>query len=203
MSENLYELAYMSRMGDDWSFMALFHQLEPLVKAEIHQLLNTARTLDVYEEDLMQEAQIVLPKALDSYRDDVKCGIATFLFLVMKRRIYTIVRHYFSKNHCHTHNALPFDDRIEEKSGIYTIGYHSSRQDPTILFQYREALKRFEQLQTTLNPLEKKIVGYWMSDMSYKDASKALGITQKAYDGRLQRIKKKVKAAIYESEVES
>lgn len=196
MSENIYELVYMSRLGDEYSLKALFRFFNRQINTEVEILLAKYKSLRFYEEDLKQEALIMVPKAIEIYREDKDCGIITFVYLVIKRKIYSTMRQYFSSNRIHLLNSVSFNSYIEENGGSYYVsGKQTIMKDPAYIAQYKEAVQRVEQVP--LSNTEKQIFHLWVSGMSYKDASSILGMSYKTYDSHLQRIKKKVKKAIY------
>ena len=118
------------------------------------------------------------------------------VYLVIKRKIYSTMRQYFSSNRIHLLNSVSFNSYIEENGGSYYVsGKQTIMKDPAYIAQYKEAVQRVEQVP--LSNTEKQIFHLWVSGMSYKDASSILGMTYKTYDSHLQRIKKKVKKAIY------
>ena len=133
MSENIYELIYMSRQGDEYSLRALFQFFQRQINTEVEMLVSKYKSLC-----LKQEALISVPKAIDSYREDKDCGIVTFVYLVIRRKIYTSMRQYFSSNRIHLMNSVSFNSYIEENGGSYYLtSKHTVMKDPAYITQYK------------------------------------------------------------------
>ena len=201
MSENIYELMYMSRMGDEYAFKALLNFFQVQINTEVEIVISKYRSLRCYEEDLKQEALIVVPDALDAYREDKQCGVITFVYLVIRRRIHTSMRRYFALSRVHLMNSVSYSSYIEENGGSYYLqSIEEERNNPAFLVRYNDAIRRVEEANLKLSPSDQQVLTMWLSGMTYQNASSILGMSYKTYDAKLQRIKKKVKKAIYDSE---
>ena len=65
--------------------------------------------------------------------------------------------------------------------------------DPTLQVQEKEALDALlAQLQTRLTPLEYRVLLLRLGDCSYAEIAARLGVTTKAVDNAIQRIRRKI-----------
>lgn len=195
--ENPYELIYMSRMGDDWSQKALFCEFQPMQETFVNHLIKSYYALRCYKEEFLQEAMLSIFVAVNDYREDQKCSFKTFLELVTKRRIYTLLRHYSATSYLQPHHTNPLEEAVCETKVMYSAFPSGSHmEEPEYAFFYHEAQDRVLHFMKTLNERDQKILQSWLKGMSYKTASKSLNLTYKSYDGRLRRIKEKLKDVI-------
>ena len=179
--ENPYELIYMSRMGDEYAQTTLFLQYEGLLNALVNQTLLAYPTVRRYRDDILQEARISLFQAINQYQESKSASFKTFVCLVVKRRIWNVVRDILVEYQHKGFDSISLDD---QEVNYYEILEQNNRlAEPEYYMQYQNAANR---------------LSCWMASESYQEASKRLGLSKKQYDGRLQRVKRKIKQALYE-----
>ncbi|MBW9212448.1 MULTISPECIES: sigma-70 family RNA polymerase sigma factor [Terrabacteria group] len=194
--ENSYELIYMSRMGDEYAQTALFLQYEGLLNALVNQTLMAYPSVRCYRDDLLQEARISLFQAINQYQESKNTTFKTFVCLVVKRRIWNVVRDILVDHQHKGFDAISLDD---QDTNYYEILEQSNRlAEPEYYVQYQTAANRLQEEIGLLDAEERNILSCWLASDSYQDASDKLGLSKKQYDGRLQRVKKKIKRALYE-----
>ena len=181
--ENPYELIYMSRMGDEYAQTTLFLQYEGLLNALVNQTL-------------LQEARISLFQAINQYQESKSASFKTFVCLVVKRRIWNVVRDILVEYQHKGFDSISLDD---QEVNYYEILEQNNRlAEPEYYMQYQNAANRLQEEIGLLDEEERDILSCWMASESYQEASKRLGLSKKQYDGRLQRVKRKIKQALYE-----
>lgn len=195
--ENPYELLYMCRCGDEWSQAALFRQYIPLLKAEISRVLHSYARMEIYRDDLLQEAVLCIPHAEETYRSDQNCSFATFLAVIARRKIFSMLRHYSAATYVQMHNTTALDGMVSESGAPYEVmDDRNPMHNPEYHYQFVAAAERLQELISTMNEREREVLEAWYRHMPYTEASAKLGIPFKAYDGRLQRVKGKVINAV-------
>lgn len=198
METNIYELLYMVRTGDDWAMNEIFSRYQELQQKQIRTLVSHYTPLHIYLDDLYQEGRIALIQAIDTYRTDQCAGFSTYVYLLTKRRIWTILRHYGTNSYVHMHDTIGLESLVQESECIYDVLKQPyAMNEPEYSFSYTLAKERLEKVLEELSEDETNLLKLWMKNYHYEEAGKRLGISYKAYDGRLQRIRKKIKEAVY------
>lgn len=194
---NPYELLYMYRLGDEKALNMLFKNYEALFVSIVDNAVSTRRELHIYREDLMQEARCAMLEAIESYREDRNASFSTFLAVVAKRRIWKVLRYYLNGTRVQFHECVYLEDETESGTKLYNLFSQPDRMaEPEFYTNYRVAEDALYDTVQDMTEMERKILHAWMSEESYEIASKHCGIGVRGYDGRLQRLKKKIKNSI-------
>lgn len=199
--ENAHELMYMSRMGDEWSQRALFRLFEPMQRAAVNSVIARYRPLEIYRDDLIQEAMVILYRAADLYREDRFCSFKTFLNLLTERKIYSLLRHYSAESFVQMHDTMYLDEYVNESGNIYDVlPGTKDLSDPVYHLRYHAAKEQLAKTLARMKHKEKEVLAAYLSGKSYQEACADLSISYKTYDGRLQRVRKKIKEAVLMSD---
>lgn len=197
MLNNPYELLYMFRQGNDAALQDLLVMYQPMVQGIIQQLIKKMRRLNIYEEDMMQEGLIVIGKTVDLYRDDQNCSFSSFIYMCIHRRLCSVLRYYSSNKNPQPHNCIPLSQFVSESGMTYEfIPNKDPLNEPEFFWQYQDAYERIQNRYEHLNEKEKEVFELWLEDETYQRASERLNISYKAYDNRLQRLRKSFKEAL-------
>ena len=201
MNSNAYELLYMSRMCDEWAQKALFLQSRQMQKTMIQIIISRFRPYKIYEDDMLQESDLALIYALENYREDQKCSFKTFLSLLTKRRIWTALRHYSTDSLVQMHDTLTLHAQVSEDEPYYeTFEQKDPLNNPEYRMHYSDAASRLQRTIETLSSEEKQILDFWITEQPYQAACRSMNVSYKAYDGKLQRIRKKIRSAVFDSD---
>ncbi len=192
-SVSFYELIYMIHMDDDWALKQFLKQFKPIIMNLVNISINPFPRYYAIKEDLVQEAMIVLLESIDSYRESYDCPPQAYFSVVLKRKIMHDIQKYIRKNSLRTHDMISLDTQVNERETYYDVTpYQNSMENPEYYMNYKMLEDAVNQMANKLTYNETETLNMWLKDVNYKDASKALGISYKAYDGRLQRVKRKV-----------
>ncbi len=195
--ENAYELLYMSRAGDEYALQALFRTYAPIQRAAVNTMIARYRPMEIYREDMIQEAMILLHKAFETYREDQFCSFRSFLGLITERRIFSLLRHYSAGSTVQMHDMLWLEDFAEADSSIYeALPGKDAMTDPVYRCAYEEARQKVQCAWEQLKVEERSALEAYLSGASYQQSCQRLQVTYKTYDGRLQRARKKIHAAL-------
>ncbi|MBQ1445997.1 MAG: sigma-70 family RNA polymerase sigma factor [Solobacterium sp.] len=195
--ENKYELIYMSRCGDEWAFTALFDQFRPMFTSLINEILLHNPLYENFREDMMQEAKIGLMDALNYYREDRNCRFATFVYLLVKRRLLSALRYHRAKSRVPLSSITALDGLVMENGSTYDV-YRSPDDlgSPEYWVRYKAAYERLQETMASMRDIDRRVMYMWAEEKGYTEAGEKLGMTPRSYDARLRRVKKTVRSAV-------
>lgn len=206
--ENVYELVYYMRMGSKDATRMLIRKYEKdfhmITGMRIREAIRTPY-LAMYEDDLFLEALLSLEQAVNSYRRDGGANLDSYIRLVANRRVASTIR-LLKRRSGRIHNeALSLDDVPngsfnEYDTRLEMIPQTNMLAEPEYHYHYESARARLDDCIDHLSEKEKKVCACWQEGLSYQEAARRLNITTKAYDGRLQRVRKKLETAITQSQ---
>lgn len=194
---NPYELLYLYRLGEERALNILFKQYEPLFISIVDNAISMRKELNIYREDLMQEARCAMMEAIESYREDRNASFSTFLAVIVKRRVWKVLRLYLNGNKVQLHDCTYLEDETECGTSLYNLFHQTDHMaEPEFYTRYRVAEENLYDAIQDMTEMERKILTSWLNEETYEAASKNCGIGVRGYDGRLQRLKKKIKNSI-------
>lgn len=160
-------------------------------------------------EDLIQEGMIGLYKAIRDYQKDKAATFFTFADLCVSRQMYTAIKNSNTKKNLPLNNYVSIDASVNQADQDYSesITYLGNfaparNMNPEELLIDRENTRQLEtKLLERLSDFEKDILALYLKDFNYSQIAKILNKEAKAIDNGLQRIKKKLSAALlYDSQ---
>ncbi|MBQ9327225.1 MAG: sigma-70 family RNA polymerase sigma factor [Solobacterium sp.] len=197
--ENVYELLYMIRMKNEWAMNRLCAHMNEMVVIEVNHLIKEYAPLVRYRDDMIQEGQIVVARAIETYRNDRFCSFYTYVTLAVRRRLWQVI------HTLNTQAEFGFSGTVEyEEDSDMMMAATNLAASPQMLWRpeyhlaYNEAYHRLEQMVQTLSEDEKRVLDTWIEGGTYTMNCEKLGLTYKQYDGRLNRLKKKVRKTVYQ-----
>ena len=173
------------RGGDDGALEELLKACKPLVLAKCRPYFLAGAD----KEDLIQEGMLGLYKAVIKFDASLKpagggerSSFAGFASMCIERRVLSAVKASMRDKHKPLNESLKFSDPEAEAAA------YSAEE------QYIEALTAEDRLNTMLSgltELETGVLKFYADGLSYKEIGERLGITAKAVDNALARVKKK------------
>ncbi|MBR0479394.1 MAG: sigma-70 family RNA polymerase sigma factor [Solobacterium sp.] len=187
----------MSRCGDEWAFTALFDQFRPMFTSLINEILLHNPLYENFREDMMQEAKIGLMDALNYYREDRNCRFATFVYLLVKRRLLSALRYHRAKSRVPLSSITALDGLVMENGSTYDV-YRSPDDlgSPEYWVRYKAAYERLQETMASMRDIDRRVMYMWAEEKGYTEAGEKLGMTPRSYDARLRRVKKTVRSAV-------
>ena len=162
--------------GDQEAFALLVHRMMPLIHAQVH----SCRCVGTEDEDLAQEALMGLLAAVRTYRPDGGASFTTYATACIRHRLLSVARRYG-----------PRADR--EQSLEDSPELPDSTVDPALLLMDKEELDGLlHRLRTRLTETEYRVLLLRLGDCSYAEIAARLGITVKAVDNAVQRMRRKL-----------
>lgn len=196
MDKNL-ELVIRYRNGDESAFDELLNNHRKMIYGVIYSLDLNLGDFKVDEESLFQEGSLALLKCVNSFEENKGTKFSSFAFLSIRSRIATIYRNNY-KYYKHESYSIDADDK--------DVDYHISManmcvcEDPVMYHKELEFSDKLNKFLDNLSSVDQKILAYRQDDYSYKEVSKALGLSPKQVDNRIASIKRKLRKFLKNNE---
>jgi RNA polymerase sporulation-specific sigma factor len=163
-----------------------YKYLQLLINKYMPYIISTASKYNVAGldvEDFIQEGILAIFSAVKTY-DSEKASFKTFAFLCINRAMVTAVqRAVGSAKHIPQELILPIDD----------VEITDASNPESILIEKENFNDLAHTLKQDLSKLEYNVLNEFLSGKSYADIAATLGITVKAVDNALARIRTKIK----------
>ena len=179
-------LALRTRDGDERAFNELV--MRYLGRISFIARKYSARGYD--HKDFVQEGLVGLFHAARSYRTDSEGSFAGYAMLVAERRFISIIRRQSALRSVPETAIVDIDSLTSEPA--------DSSKNPEEELMLREQLSHvyarhvYARLRETLSKREFEVLGLYVDGLSYSSIAERLGITTKAVDNALQRVRRKV-----------
>lgn len=196
------EIIAFIRADDRMAMDYLISKYKNLVRKKAKALFLIGGDRD----DLIQEGMIGLYKAIRDYQKEKAATFFTFADLCVSRQMYTAIKNSNTKKNLPLNNYVSIDasassfdpDNSEAISYVANLA-HARNMNPEELFIDRENTKQLEsKMLERLSDFEKEILSLYLKDLNYGQIAKILSKEPKAIDNGLQRIKKKLNAALFQ-----
>ncbi len=179
------KLVCLCREGVQDAFAALSVRFIFVLKNKSEELKGNG----VEPEDLFQEGLIGLNDAVVSFDENGGAAFRTYAGVCIRNRMISAVRKANSSGNLITNSALPLSEQTDAPSAYYT--------EPEKAFAAREKLRDVMYfIENYLTELEKSVLSLYLEDNSYDDISEQLGISRKACDNAMQRVRRKLRDSI-------
>ncbi len=195
------ELMIRLRDGEDGIIDFIMDKYKNLVK-------NKAKSMYILgadSDDLIQEGMIGLFKAVRDFDSGRDASFFTFADLCISRQMYTAVQASRRLKHIPLNTYISLYATVQENAGgneedaaLVNILTRKSEQSPEEMLIDKENLEQLEKtIEKELSGFEKQVLDLYLTGMRYTQIAKVLGRDEKSTDNALQRIKTKLKKAIY------
>lgn len=162
--------------GDQQAFAQIVRRMEPLILSQVRQF----RTAGIEEDDLAQEALLGLLAAVRGYQPDKGAAFTTYATTCIRHRLISVARRQGNREAM----ELPLEEDLD---------LTDAAADPALRMQEQEALQGLlSRLQQRLTPMEYQVLMLRLGDVSYDAIATRLGITKKAVDNAVQRLRRKM-----------
>lgn len=141
------------------------------------------------DEDLIQEGMIALYRAIDAYDEESKVPFSAFAYSCVKNRIIDVVKAANRDKHKALNNYV----------SIYDIDYSmssTSAEDAAIMRENSIQVKK--NIAENLSQEERLVLRLYLDGRCYRDIALETGKSEKSVDNALQKIKRKIRAAVKE-----
>lgn len=165
-----------------------FAQLVDRYASSIHKLASRCRNQLIDTEDLVQEGMLGLLSAAQHFEGGTT-AFHTYAFVCIRHRIFTAI----SRASRRQDQPLSDEDWQQEMEKLSKAQEHDGDPAQQVLQQEEEA-QLFSQLRQCLSEREYQVLVLYLDAYSYEEMAKKLGISTKAVDNALQRVRKKLSA---------
>ncbi len=182
------ELVNLARDGCEKAFSILAHRCAVTVKCQVISLKNT----HVEDEDLAQEGLLGLLSAVRTY-DSSMSSFRTYASACIRNRMLSAVRCSTAARLIPQTELVSIDDNYHALLQVYGFS-----DDPEQLVVQKDEINRLQKwLRGLLSPREYRVFALYLGAYSYQEISQRLGISVKAVDNSLQRIRRKLVTVSY------
>lgn len=165
--------------GDEVAYAAVARELAPIIRS----IVQSYARFGLDPDDLEQEASVGLLAAVRSFRADGGASFTTYASTCIRNRLTSVVRRHGAR--IKAEQPLAQDDELPA----------GADSDPAQQMQQREDISRLhEQLRQRLTDLEYRVLLARLSDCSYEQIAAQLGVSKKAVDNAVQRLRRKITA---------
>lgn len=180
-------LAEQAQAGDTASMDELFSRYKNLVRAGARGFF----LLGAEPEDLVQEGMIGLFKAIRNY-DGGKGSFSAFARVCIYRQFYTAIKLSNRGKHRALNDSVPLTE-IEELE--LPLNFESP-EEALLSREEHDSMARI--LAERLTKRERSVLSDYLSGLTYDEIAEAHGMSRKAVDNLLQKIKRKCRGAAEE-----
>jgi len=149
-------------------------------------------------DDLMQHGYIGLLAAIRTYRGGLGSLFRTYASTCIRNEMVSALRSESSKKHGTLTSAASIDDDVESRNAPFMIDSSELTPEEWVLAsEYSKRLKAF--IEGDLTERERSVLRGYARGYSYSEIALQLGITSKAVDGAIQRVRSKMSAVFDET----
>jgi RNA polymerase sporulation-specific sigma factor len=179
------ELIRRFRAGEVQIGDYLVEKYKPLVKSKARELFLAGGD----HEDLLQEGMIGLFRAVREYDEQREASFRTFALLLVTRQMYTAIQGAQRQKHKALNSSVSISE-LQDNQEEGRLGVADSPETILVDRENAETLRR--KIDGALSPLERKVLGYYLDGLDYRQIAGKMDRTPKSIDNTLQRIRRKV-----------
>lgn len=174
-----------------------------IIDIVIKKYAFTAMKYGFEYKDLYQEALVGFSDALQSYQEDKKSSLPTFITLCVDRRLQNAIRKAGRIKNKMLLECLSLDHVYEEYNIPLkeVISDHNENDPLTNITKEEEFDELLNIIEKSLSSTEYEVYKLLISGLSYNEIAKVLGKRPKQIDNAIQRLKNKVKDILENREV--
>ena len=147
-------------------------------------------------DDLMQEASLGLYSAVRTYSPEEKAAFRTYAGVCVDNRLRSAIRNSARDKNKPLSHYMELSDYYRQEDALSAA---DAGTDPEAMVLIDESVAELKQrLRELLSEKEYQVfTQYHLNDCSYEDIAKCLGMDTKAVDNALQRVRRKLKNALF------
>ncbi len=181
-------LLVRSQNGDENALALLISRYMGMVKKKA-----SGYSIRAYErDDIIQEGLIGLMNAITFYNINSDCSFSTFAGICIDNRIRKAL-HYTNTD---KFKSLDRSVSIDDLENGEPLNDESATPEEIVIAREKWTAVKAG-VDTLLSDLEKEVLFLYLGDADYKQIAEKLGITAKAVDNALQRVRRKLKNVSY------
>lgn len=180
------ELAQRIRSGEYQAFSELDRRYRRLIRQKAGQFSGISQS---EKEDLVQEGFVGLFAAAKTFRSDKNTSFQTYAGVCIGNHLISAVRKYMAQKNAALNTSLPLT--LSEETGDAPAAQDGN---PQTVVEQKESFRLFDQqIREKLTELEYHAMMLHVSGVRRVQIPKEAGISLKAYDNALHRVRRKLK----------
>ena len=177
--------------GDKNAINYIFERYRELIQSKASRFF----VIGAEKDDIVQEANIGLYKAIQSFDLEKENSFKTFANLCIERQLITTIKSSNRQKH------IPLNSSFSLNLSAYDENDDTSVLDPLDTITKKEYYKFIEgRIDENLSEFEKKVLNKYIQGESYISIAEKLESPVKSVDNAIQRIRKKASKAIFDSD---
>lgn len=176
------ELVILYKNGVQDAFTALSMRYIFLIKKQASSFCGKSVEYD----DLLQEGLIGLDNAVSGYDIGGTASFRTYAAVCIRNRLVSAVRKANSNFNSINNEALPLSEQVDVLSAPDTEPEHA-------VDSIERTKEIFRTVRELLSELERNVLSLYVDGKRYDEIAADLGITVKACDNAMQRVRKKLR----------
>lgn len=165
-----------------------FKHILSLYSDMLHSIVHSFGAPDCDRDDLFQEAQMGLYKAVMTY-DSRYSSFSTYAYICTKSSVLSFLRKSNVKSNIPQGIIFSLSDEDFDVISVF-----DNPEDKVIDRESLEILMK--KIDGLLSPFERKVLSLYLSDDSYANIAYSLCKSEKSVDNAIQRIRRKLKTLI-------
>ena len=165
----------------------------------VRKKAQSMHILGADRDDLIQEGMIGLFKAIRDYDCGRDASFYTFADLCISRQMYSAVEASLRKKHIPLNSYISLYTRIDEDDTSSNVTHENAltsdkELNPEQQLIDRENVRLLEEaIEKDLSAVERRVLGLYLTGMSYTQIAKVLNKDEKSTDNALHRAKSKLR----------
>ncbi len=197
MEYNDVELVFLVNENNEDAKDILYDKYNYIIDIIMAKYRKVFYVLEMDFSEVRQEAMLAFSDALVSYSSDKNTSLATFISLVIERKIQNCVRKADTiKNKKNNENySLDYEYEAFNKPLLDILGDPTA--DPLVKIESKETYNELvTKIKGVLSPLEYEVYELLITGFTYIDIAKILNKEPKQIDNTIQRLRTKIKELI-------
>ena len=187
------ELIQMINDNDEDVKDALYEKYSYIVEVILTKYNRSIYGLKLDYNEIRQEAFLAFTNALVNYNEEKDTSLATFISMVVERRIISCIRNNRTKKSMLAQKSLSLE--FENKNEVELLNKIADvKYEPSHMIEKNENCKTlYEKITSSLSPFEKDVYNLMINNFNYVEIGKILQKDSKSIDNCIQRLRKKIK----------
>ena len=186
--------------GDKNAINYIFERYRELIQSKASRFF----VIGAEKDDIVQEANIGLYKAIQSFDLEKENSFKTFANLCIERQLITTIKSSNRQKHIPLNSSFSLNlsayDENDDTSVLEILDAKTA-EDPLDTITKKEYYKFIEcRIDENLSEFEKKVLNKYIQGESYISIAEKLESPVKSVDNAIQRIRKKASKAIFDSD---
>lgn len=187
------ELIQMINDNDEDVKDALYEKYSYIVEVILTKYNRSIYGLKLDYNEIRQEAFLAFTNALVNYNEEKDTSLATFISMVVERRIISCIRNNRTKKSMLAQKSLSLE--FENKNEVELLNKIADvKYEPSHMIEKNENCKTLnEKITSSLSPFEKDVYNLMINNFNYVEIGEILQKDSKSIDNCIQRLRKKIK----------